>query len=101
MNALSGKITAEALDDITAFMGAIPPDEYELRRKIRTARNAASYKATITDSRDARALCWLATETATKWIYAPATIETLTEIVSYLRRLLIVADQAEQVEALA
>jgi hypothetical protein len=82
-------------DDITTFMGTIPADEYEQRRRIRTARNAASYKVTQTESADARALCWMVTECATAWIYAPADVEMLTEVAQYLRRLLIVADQAE------
>lgn len=100
MNAHTGKITADALDDIRTFMGRIPPDEYELRCKIRTCRNAAAFKVTKTESRDARTFCWIVTETATQWIYSQASTDELTEIVSYLRRLLILADQAEKVEAL-
>lgn len=93
------QITAAApADDITAFLGHIPADEHEQRRRIRTARNAASYKVTQTESANARALCWMVTETATAWIYAPASFVELTEVVSLLRRLLIVADQAELLE---
>jgi hypothetical protein len=83
-------------DDITTFMGTIPADEYEQRRRIRTARNAASYKVTQTECADARALCWMVTECATAWIYAPADVAMLTEVAQYLRRLLIVADHAEK-----
>lgn len=99
MNAPAGNITAETLDDILTFLGPIPPEEYELRRRIRSCRNAATYKVTITSSADARTLLWMVTDTATKWIYAHASIEELTEITTFLRRLLILADQAEQLEA--
>jgi hypothetical protein len=86
---------AAPADDIATFLGTIPADEYEQRRRIRVARNAASYKVTQTECADARTLCWMVTECATAWIYAPADVETLTEVAQYLRRLLIVADQAE------
>ena len=88
------------LDDITAFMGTLPPEEYELRRRIRVARNAASFKLRRTDSDNARALCWQVAETATAWLYAPADLEALTEVAKLLRRLLTVADQFEIVEAM-
>lgn len=101
MNAPSGTITAEALDDITTFMGPLPPEEYELRRKIRVCRNCATHKATLTASADARTLLWMVATTATRWIYSPASVEELTEITTFLRRLLILADQAEKVEALS
>lgn len=100
MNALTNP-KAEALDDIVTFLGPIPPEEYELRRKIRTCRNCATYKVTITASADARTLLWIVTDTATKWIYSSASIEELEEITTYLRRLLVLANQAEQVEALS
>lgn len=89
----------KAVDDLTVFLGQIPPEEYEQRRRIRTCRNAASYKATQTESATARSLCWMVTEYATAWIYAPAEADVLAEITRYLRRLLIVADQAEEIGA--
>lgn len=85
------------VDDITTFLGTLSAEEYEQRRRIRTCRNAASFKVTQTASADARALCWMVTETATAWIYAQGSVEELTEIATYLRRLLTVADQAEKI----
>ena len=90
---------APPLDDITAFMGHLPPDEYEQRRRLRTCRNAATHKAAQTDSADVRALCWIITERASEWIYAPADPAALAEIVKLCKRLLIVADHIETVEA--
>jgi hypothetical protein len=87
------------LDDITTFMGTIPPDEYEQRRRIRTCRNAASFKVRQHECPDARTLCWMAAERATEWIYAPADVGTLTEIVRLCKRLLTVADQLEIIRA--
>lgn len=87
------------LDDIRTFMGDIPPDEYEQRSIIRTCRNAASYKVTQTDCADVRALCWMVTERASEWIYEPASVEALTEIVRLCLSLLNVADQFDLIEA--
>jgi aryl-alcohol dehydrogenase-like predicted oxidoreductase len=86
------------LDDIRAFMGAIPPAEYEARRRIRTCRNAGNLKATRTASPSARTLAWLVTETATAWLYAPATVDQLNDVSAYLVALLKAADQAEELE---
>jgi hypothetical protein len=86
------------LDDITAFLGPLPSEEYEQRRRIRTCRNAASYKLTQTESAYARTLCWMVTNIATDWLYSRASLETLTEIVLLCRRLLKVADQFDEVE---
>ena len=91
---------SNAVDDITVFLGTLPADEYEARRKIRTCRNAASFKVTQTESANARSLCWMVTETATAWIYSPASTDELTEVAKFLKRLLIVADQAEALEVL-
>ncbi len=86
-------------DDITTFLGAIPPEEYEQRRRIRTCRNAASFKVTQTESPDVRTLCWMVTRVATDWIYTPASVGTLAEIVRLCWRLLTVADQFDVIEA--
>ncbi|RYE39505.1 MAG: hypothetical protein EOP21_10605, partial [Hyphomicrobiales bacterium] len=64
-----------AVDDITVFMGKVPPDEYEQRRRIRVCRNAACFKVTQAESSQARALCWMATETASAWIYQSASVD--------------------------
>ena len=88
-----------AQDDITTFMGTLDPAEYEQRRRIRTFRNAASYKVTQTGSTTARTLCWMATEEATAWIYAPADLAALESVSRFLRRLLILADHAEEIGA--
>ena len=53
MNAPTGNMAPDTLDDIVTFLGPIPPDEYEQRRKIRSCRNAASYKVTVTERREA------------------------------------------------
>lgn len=90
----------QQIDDITAFMGPLSAEEYELRRRIKVYRNAASYKPTVTGNRDARTFCWIICDTASAWLYSQASPEELRQVASYLRRLLILADQAEEVEAL-
>ncbi len=88
-----------SLDDITVFLGTLSPEEYEQRRKIRACRNAASFMATQTPSDTARALCWMICDTATAWIYSPAPLPRLENVAQFLRRLLIVANQAQDLEA--
>lgn len=88
-------------DDITTFLGTLPPDEYEARRRIRTCRNAASLKVVQTENPDARQFCWIVTETATAWIYRPAETDVLGKVAIYLADLLKAADRAEKLEALA
>lgn len=87
------------IDDISTFMGPIPPQEYELRSKIRSARNMASYMVTQTESGDARQLCWMVCDWASAWIYMPASTVDLESVAQFLRRLLICANQAANLEA--
>jgi len=89
------------LDDLTTFLGSIPGDEYDVRSRIRTCRNAAAFKVTRTDSADARQLCWMVTETATAWIYTPARVDELEKVVIYLRDMLRNAGRIEHLEAMA
>lgn len=89
----------EPLDEIRMFMGGnIGPEEYEQRRRIRACRDAAAYQATQTDSPPALTLLWMVTDYATAYVYKGEPLEKLTEVAQFLRRLLIVADQAEAVE---
>lgn len=87
------------LDDITTFMGHLPPDEYEQRQRLRACRNAASFKVTRVECSDARALCWIVNERASAWVYTPASMEALTEIVRLCHRLLTVVDHLEEIQA--
>lgn len=89
------------IDDLRAFLGAIPPDEYEARRRIRTCRNAAAFKAGRSESANARELCWMVTEAATFWIYRPAPVETLNKAAEFMAGLLRSAGTVEELEGLA
>lgn len=88
-------------DDIAMFLGAIPEDEYEMSKSIRTCRNAATYKAHKTASDNARDLCWHVCDCATFWIYRPAPVETLRLAAQFMMGLLKSADRAETLEGLA
>lgn len=90
---------AVQLDEITVFLGDLPPEEYEQRRRILAARRFATFKATQTESPTALQLCRIVTDTATEWGFAPSPIDALAEVAQFLRRLLTVADQAEAIEA--
>jgi hypothetical protein len=88
-----------ALDPIVTFMGRIPPDEYEQRRRLFVARNCGAYKATNTDNAIARALAWIVTEIATERVFAPASVDELAEVAELLLILLNCADRADLVGA--
>ena len=95
---MSEQAPITAQDDITSFMGEIPAAEYEQRRRLRTLRNAATFKAGSTKSADVSALCWMVNERASEWIYAPAEPGVLAEVVTLCRRLMMVGDQIELLE---
>lgn len=91
----------QVMDEIVMLLGEMPPAELEARKKIRVARNAASFNVTRTDSPDARAMCWMIIETASAWVYRPADQETLDKVVQYLRGLTISARRVQELEARA
>jgi hypothetical protein len=93
-------ITA-TFDPITTFMGLLPPDEHEQRRRIHVARNCGAWKARETDNGIARALAWIVTDIATDRVFAPAPVDELAEVAELLLQLLNCADRAEIVEACA
>lgn len=90
--------SATPLDDITTFLGNIPPAEYAARDHIRKGRNWASYKVRLAKSRDARQFLWIALETASRWIYEPTDLETLAQVGKFLSRCAVMAEQAEELE---
>lgn len=94
MNALT-KI-APAADDILTFLPGIGNEEYELRARLRSYRNAASAMVANTDCPAARNLAWMATEYITTLIYAPANTDELAEVAKFARRVMLVAMQAEE-----
>ena len=103
MNAPTGTFptSATSLDDITVFLGPLPPEEYELRRCIRACRNAASFNATKTDCADALTLYWMVCDEATRRIYTPASLDILSRVATQLRRLMTLAVEAEKLECTA
>ena len=91
--------SATSLDDITVFLGTIPPAEYEMRRRIRASRNAASFAATQTECASALTLYWMVCDTATQWIYAPADLDRLADVAKFCTRLMITAGHAERLDS--
>lgn len=83
------------LDDIRVYLGSIPDDEYAARAKLRTARNAASWRVNSVESGHARTLLWMCSSAAAAWVYAPADVEWLTSVADYCLGLLAMADHAE------
>lgn len=94
-------IAVPETDDIRVFLGPISAAEYEVRRRIRTCRNAACYKLVNSESPHARDLSNMVTETATYWIYRPAPMDTLHKVADYTFGLLKLADQVEDLRLLA
>lgn len=86
------------VDDITAFLGSIPEEEYTARAHIRQARDWATYKVRKAESQDARQFLWIAAETASRWLYEPASVEELKYVGKFLSGCAVLAEQAEKLE---
>ena len=82
-------------DEITTFLGEIPPEEYALRDKMRSYRNAASQLTGNARSDTARQLAWATIEWASPNLYNPAPVDWLAQVNRLCRRLLLTAMQAE------
>lgn len=87
---------SEFQDDIFIFMPGIPADEYQLRAKLRTARNISTKAMMEIPGTQAHALYCLVNEVVGDWIYAPATIEQLGRLVDQCRRLVVCAQYFEK-----
>ena len=89
------------VDDLRIFLGDIPADEHEVRRKIGTLQRCASYQLVRTESHHARVLCDLAAETGAYWHYRPATMAALNKAADYMKSLLADANKAEDLRGVA
>lgn len=85
-------------DDIATFLPDLPPEEYELRAKLRSYRNAATAMVHNTESSNARALAWMVIEYVTEAIYAPSFTSVLPELGRLCNRLMLTAMQIEEIE---
>jgi len=85
-------------DPIVSLMPGISPAEYRLRKQIRSVFNIMAVKIHELPLGHAMELAWIAIETATRWLFAPADVEKLTTVAEQCRRLMIVADAAADLE---
>lgn len=95
--------TVEAVlrDEITVFLGEMPPEEYRLRDKLRSYRNTACAVIAQTRSDTARALAWFVLDWALPWLYqSEASLEWLDQLNRLSRRLLLTAMQVEVMDDL-
>lgn len=84
------------LDPLRTFLGPIPDDEHERRRKLEAYRNAAMALVARTDCDTARALAWQVIDWAAPWVYAPGVpLEWLDQLNQLAKRLMLTALQAE------
>ena len=67
-------------DAIRLLMPGITEDERQLRQALRNAQTWAASFAVRTASDNARSLLWLINDTASRWTFAPATVDDLTFI---------------------
>lgn len=88
------------MDDITIFLGPIPPDEYERRAKLRSYRNTASAMVAATHSDTARALAWQVIDWASPNLFSPAPLEWLDRVNLLASRLLKTAITAEELDGI-
>lgn len=88
----------QAMDEIRVTLPGISEAEYEQRRRLRMVRTVAAQKIAELKPGQAVDLAWMATEVAQAMIFSPASIEHLTDVAEYCRRLLIVCDHASRLE---
>lgn len=87
---------SEFKDDIFIFMPGIPAEEYQLRAKLRTARNISTKAMLEVPGTQAHTVYSLVNELVTDWIYSPADIAQLNRLVDQCRRLVICAQHFEK-----
>lgn len=87
-----------SIDEIRAFLGPIPDEEYVRREKLRGYRNAATAMISTCHSNTARTLAWEAIDWIAPTLYAPASIEFLDRLIQLVSRLLRTAITAEDLE---
>ena len=95
MNA-PAQINAATDDPILVLMPGVSPEEYQQRKRIQSVR-----KIPVMQPGQALQLAWITVETATEWLFAPADLETITDVAEQCRRLLIVSDTAEELQGAA
>jgi len=83
---------------ILILMPGLSPEEYQQRKRIQSVRNIMTAKIPELQPGHAIQLTWIAIETATQWLFAPADLERITEVAEQLRRLLIVSETAATLE---
>lgn len=94
-------VEAAPRDEITVFLGEMPPEEYELRDKLRSYRNTACAVIAQTRSDTARALAWFVLDWAVPWLYqSEASLEWLDQLNRLSKRLLLTAMQVEVMDGL-
>ena len=91
--------TIAPLDDIATFLPGITSDEYELRAKLRSYRNAATAMVHNTDRNNARAPAWMVIEYVSDTIYAPAHPDIVPALRQLCRWLMPAAMQIEELNA--
>lgn len=83
-------------DDIYIFLPGIPPEEYVLRARLRSARNIATKALAESKNDYARSIYTMICEIVGDWIYAPSSLGELEECVGHCLRLWHCADKLEQ-----
>jgi len=89
---------AQRPDAIDVFMPGIADDERGLRVRIHRAQGAMTTKATRSKHGRARAHYWWGSQLAADWVFRPAPVEDLTEILWALSRTFLSAGAIERLE---
>lgn len=87
---------SEFQDDIFIFLPGISQEEYQLRARLRTARNISTKAMLEVAGTQAHTIYCLVNELVTDWIYSPANIGQLSRLVEQCRRLVICAQHFEK-----
>lgn len=85
-------------DAIRLLMPGIAEEERQLRQALRNAQAWAASFAVRTPSEGARSALWLINETASRWTFAPATCEDLTDVRQTCLDLRMAANRLDRLE---
>ncbi len=96
MSAQANATTSSRFDPIATFLPGCGEGERQARERLLRARDYASAAIQRGLPRDAQELHWMIVELATRWAFAAASVERLTEVRNQCLRLAMCADFFER-----
>lgn len=87
-----------ASDRVSVFMPWLGNEERDMRIRLDRCQSLGARRATTTNSDTARMLFWTASQAASAWVFAPASLGDLTDVRNACLKLFCAANGFERVE---